>query len=89
MQPNAINNEQWFPTVIVTGDDSELRSDLVNLLRLEGYHVLEAHDAGDAFHIAIVHSRPIHLILMDLSMEGPRLWPQGYDYTGTRCESCS
>lgn len=72
MKPNAIN-EQWFPTVLVTGDDSELRSDLVNLLLLEGYYVLEAHDAADAFHIAIVHSRPIHLLLMDLGMEGSSL----------------
>jgi hypothetical protein len=56
MKPNAINNEQWFPTVLVTGDNLELRSDLVNLLLLEGYHVLEAHDAGDAFRIAIGNS---------------------------------
>jgi len=73
MKPNAINKEHCFLTVLVTGDDAEFRSDLITHLRLAGYNVLEAHDGADAFHIATVHSRPIHLLIMDRSMEGSPL----------------
>jgi DNA-binding response OmpR family regulator len=41
---------------------------LGNCLRREGYHVLEAHQWTTVFDLIRVHSRPIHLILADVSI---------------------
>jgi hypothetical protein len=38
-------------------------------LRREGYNVLEARHWMKAFDFVRVHSRPIHLLLADVSME--------------------
>ena len=57
-----------FPTVLVARDDDGLNGPLVDRLRGEDYNVLEAHDWADVFHFVSVHSRPIHLLLANVSI---------------------
>jgi CheY-like chemotaxis protein len=57
-----------YPTVLVARDDSGLNGVLVDRLRSENYNVLEA-DSGDVFDVVRVHSRAIHLLLVDVSMD--------------------
>jgi hypothetical protein len=57
-----------FPTVLVARDDDGLNGPLVDRLRREDYNVLEAHDWATVFHFVSVHSRPIHLLLANVSI---------------------
>jgi hypothetical protein len=57
-----------FPTVLVARDDDGLDGPLVNVLQRNGFHVLEA-DWAHVFDVVRVHSRPIHLLLADMSMD--------------------
>jgi DNA-binding NtrC family response regulator len=58
-----------YPTVLVAHGDEGVRSTLVNSLRRNGFHVLEANDWVHVFDVVKVHSRPIHLLLVDVSMD--------------------
>jgi CheY-like chemotaxis protein len=58
-----------YPTVLVAHGDEEVRSTLVDCLQRNGFHVLEADDWGHVFDVVRVHSRLIHLLLADVSME--------------------
>ena len=58
-----------YPTVLLAHDDEVLRSTLGDCLRREGYHVLEAQQWTTVFDLVKVHSRPIHLLVADVSME--------------------
>jgi hypothetical protein len=63
-----------FPTVLVAGNNGTSRL-VVNRLQLDGCClVLEAHDEQDALRVAKVHSREIHVLLADQSVNGPALW---------------
>jgi CheY-like chemotaxis protein len=62
-------NSEAFPTILVAGNDGRLR-DMIRTLELGGYLVLKALDAADALRIVKVHSRLIHLLLMDVSLNG-------------------
>ena len=57
-----------FPTVLVARDDDGLDGPLVHLLQRNGFHVLEA-DWAHVFDVVRVHSRQIHLLLADASLE--------------------
>ncbi len=57
-----------YPTVLVARDDDGLDDPLVNHLQRSGFHVLEA-DWAQVFDVVRVHSRPIHLLLADVSMD--------------------
>ena len=57
-----------YPTVLVAHGDEEVRSTLVDCLQRSGFHVLEAADWEHVFYWVRVHSRPIHLVLTELSM---------------------
>ncbi|WP_224242427.1 response regulator transcription factor [Hyalangium gracile] len=52
--------------VLVADDDDELRDTLVELLRLEGFHVLEAGNGQEAIEQVFEH-RP-HVLLLDHRM---------------------
>ncbi len=54
------------PTIMVADDDSDIRGILQLYLRSEGYHVLEAENGLQA--LEIVHSTPVHLIILDVMM---------------------
>jgi CheY-like chemotaxis protein len=58
-----------FPTILVAEEDDELRYALAHNLGHDGYLVLEAPDWPSALGIARVHSRPIHLLLIDVGMD--------------------
>jgi DNA-binding NtrC family response regulator len=58
-----------YRTVLVARDDNGLDGTLINCLQRNGFHVLEAGDWEQVFHAVRVHSRPIHLLLVDASME--------------------
>jgi hypothetical protein len=57
-----------YPTVLVAHGDEEVRSTLADSLQRSGFHVLEAADWEHVFYWFRVHSRPIHLVLTELSM---------------------
>jgi len=62
-----------LPTILVADQDDAVRNPLVRDLSHEGYFVLPAKDEIDALEIVRVHSRPIHLLLTDESMNGRTL----------------
>jgi DNA-binding response OmpR family regulator len=57
-----------YPTVLVVRDDV-LDSLLVRSLQRNGFHVLEADDWEHLFDVVRVHSRPIHVLVVDESMD--------------------
>ena len=56
------------PTIMVVDDDDDIRLLMTQLLRSDGYSVIEAATASEAE--TKVLANPPHLILMDLSMPG-------------------
>ncbi len=55
-------------TLLVVDDDEWVRELAGNVLRAEGYHVLEASGGGTARRIAETHPGPIDLLLTDVMM---------------------
>jgi hypothetical protein len=66
-----------YPTVLVARDDDGLDGVLIDRLRREDYNVLEA-DSAHVFDVVRVHSRPIHLLLVDVSMDARVPIPKEY-----------
>ena len=58
-------------TVLVVEDEDEVRILVVQMLRKQGYKVLEAPNSGEALMVCEQHQDPIHLILTDVVM--PRM----------------
>ena len=58
-------------TVLVVEDEDEVRRLVVQMLRRQGYKVLEAPNSGEALMVCEQHQDPIHLILTDVVM--PRM----------------
>jgi len=55
-------------TLLVVDDDQWVRELAGNVLRAEGYHVLEASEGQTALRMAKTHSGPIDLLLTDVVM---------------------
>jgi DNA-binding response OmpR family regulator len=53
-----------YPTILVARDDG-LDYRVVQSLQRDGFHVLEADDWDQLFDVVKVHSRRIHLLLLD------------------------
>jgi PAS domain S-box-containing protein len=58
-------------TILLVEDEEQVRGAVRNLLRRNGYHVLEAQSPGDALLLSEQYPHPIHLLLSDVIM--PRL----------------
>ncbi|MGO9094027.1 MAG: response regulator [Bryobacteraceae bacterium] len=58
-------------TILVAEDEPAIRAAIGQLLKKQGYRVLEAADGVEALAVAARHPGPIHLLLTDLRM--PRL----------------
>ena len=54
----------YYPTILVARDDG-LDFRLVQSLQQNGFHLLEADDWDHLFDVVRVHSRRIHLLLLD------------------------
>ena len=54
-----------LPTVVIAGTALRDQNGLAAHLQSAGYLVLECHDRPEAVEIARLHSRPIHIMLMD------------------------
>jgi CheY-like chemotaxis protein len=57
-------------TVLVAEDDEMVRTVICELLRTQGYHLLEARNGQRALRIAAAHAGPIELLVTDVVMPG-------------------
>jgi DNA-binding NtrC family response regulator len=57
------------PSVLVVDDDPEMRALLYDVLKNEGYEVVEAKDGTEA--VLALRGRPFDVIVMDKNMPGP------------------
>ncbi|OGB92521.1 MAG: hypothetical protein A3G35_14510 [candidate division NC10 bacterium RIFCSPLOWO2_12_FULL_66_18] len=57
------------PRILVVDDDPEMRALLLDVLRNEGYEVVEAKDGTEA--VLALRARTFDVILMDKNMPGP------------------
>lgn len=57
------------PRILVVDDDPEMRALLLDVLRNEGYEVVEAKDGTEA--VLALRAREFNVILMDKNMPGP------------------
>lgn len=67
-EPAAPVTLRGTETVLLVEDQDEVRQVALQILRRYGYHVLEAHNAGEALLICERHPRTIHLLLTDVIM---------------------
>ena len=71
----GVTEEARALTILLADDEPGIRSLAGQLLRSQGYTVLEASDGVEALVVAERHPGPIHLLLTDWSM--PRLDGRG------------
>jgi CheY-like chemotaxis protein len=73
--PNASNRPR--PTILIVEDDVLQRTLLKQLLRKQGYTILEARDGPEALQVCLLHRGPIQLLITDVvmprMMSGPEL----------------
>ncbi|HTS66265.1 MAG TPA: hypothetical protein VMH28_29780 [Candidatus Acidoferrales bacterium] len=69
-------SERSYPTVLIAAADAEMRRLLAGSFRGDECLVLEADSRDGAFEIVRVHSRPIHVLLLDFQIAGPD-WAAG------------
>jgi DNA-binding response OmpR family regulator len=54
--------------ILVVGEDHDLRSALIRVLRRAGYRVLDAESAPEALELVRAYREPIDLLLTDISL---------------------
>ncbi len=57
-------------TILVVEDEEEVRKLAVQILKKQGYQVLEAQDGDEALALCENYKEPIHLVLTDVVMPG-------------------
>ena len=55
-------------TILLVEDEELVRVLARDVLRKNGYTVLEAHDGADAMGVAVSHRGPIHMLITDVVM---------------------
>jgi PAS domain S-box-containing protein len=69
-RPPTKETEGGHETILVVEDDAVVRDVARDVLRMQGYTVLEAEDSQQALQVAAQHTGPIHLLLTDVIMPG-------------------
>jgi len=64
------DSRESFPTVLVATSDRKMCLEFVAHLQQESCLVLTAANPDEARQIIVSHSRPIHVLLIDLAMDG-------------------
>lgn len=67
VQPTVRTGDE---TVLLVEDDQQVRTLARTVLTRNGYVVIEASDAEEAFRVAAQHAGPLHLLLTDVVMPG-------------------
>ncbi len=63
-------------TIILVEDDQEVRRIIIRLLQMQGYHVLDAQNADEAWLLCKKFPYPIHMLITDMmlpDLTGPEL----------------
>jgi CheY-like chemotaxis protein len=71
-------------TILLVEDEEIIRLMLVEILRHQGYTVLEAGLGKDALALAAGHEHPIHLLVTDMTMPGMNGWDMAKTLRTTR-----
>ena len=69
-RPRAQSAQRPRETVLVVDDEANIRTLVAKILRREGYQVLEAGNAREAFAAAATHGGPVHLLVTDVMLPG-------------------
>jgi hypothetical protein len=64
------------PTILVAGEPSRSRDELVQSLERDGFLVLRAQGSAELLGIVKTHSRPIQILLVDGKISSPGLLTQ-------------
>lgn len=70
LQPRGQSPKHQKETILLCDDDELIRRMMVRFLEGAGYTVLVASDGPHALQLAEAYSKPIHLLLTDVSMPG-------------------
>jgi hypothetical protein len=62
---------EGFPTVLIAAENPGMRQSLADHLRQDQCNVLQADCAARLWYAIVNHSRPIHVLLLEIGMEGP------------------
>jgi PAS domain S-box-containing protein len=71
-EPRGPGSTRGSETVLIVGDDPNVRIVTRQILERAGYTVLEASDGPTALHLAAKHAAPIDLLLADSNLRGER-----------------
>ncbi|MEO6036234.1 MAG: response regulator [Verrucomicrobiota bacterium] len=74
-------------TVLVAEDEDDLRQMVVQILRIQGYHVLEASSGRHALKVWERAARPVHLLLTDMVMPGGIMGGELAERLSSQCPS--
>jgi two-component system cell cycle sensor histidine kinase/response regulator CckA len=75
-RPPGVATLRGSETVLLVEDDDQVRAVACNILRRQGYTVIDARDASEALSQCAQHAGAIHLLLSDVvmpQMSGPEL----------------
>jgi CheY-like chemotaxis protein len=69
---SPLEKPEAYPSILVAAEE-DVRKVLLSRLEPDGYLVFEAENEAEALQIVIGQSRPIHILLADVRMNGQNL----------------